>query len=278
MRHIFMMRARYGTGDFLKLNKRNCDIRIRLTPWDADFMRVHFRINGDHHYFYPSCVMEDQFSVFLKAIYCLYNEHSGYHSLHSQLWYQRFGVTLQNEYPNEENDGHYCKSFPIIWDEEGRIIHVVVSRRSITEEVLPAGVPDPIIIKFKYWKGNFEYCIDGRDLCYAIARGYTEAIKKTVFRGISILPEYSFLAILSKWMNYFLSKRMLLMLWNPENCRLHGYIKMAGGLLNRPPSKKKLNYYCLICSKSCYNQHAGFSLYKKDGIFRFRLNFFINIT
>lgn len=178
-----MTRARYGTGDFLKLNKRNCDIRIRLTPWDGDFMRVHFRINGDHHYFYPSCVMGDQFSVFLTAVYCLYNEHGNYHSLHGQLWYRRFGVTLQNEYPNEKNDGHYCKSFPIIWDEEGRIIHVVVSRRSITEEVLPAGVPDPITINFKYWKGNFEYCIDGRDLCYAIARGYTEAIKKYGFQG-----------------------------------------------------------------------------------------------
>ena len=29
-----MVRARYGTGVFLKLNKRNCDMRIRLTPYD----------------------------------------------------------------------------------------------------------------------------------------------------------------------------------------------------------------------------------------------------
>lgn len=182
MRHNHMTRARYGTGDFLKLNKRNCDIRIRLTPWDGDFMRVHFRINGDHHYFYPSCVMGDQFSVFLTAVYCLYNEGPGTHYLHGKRWKRGFDAGVW-EYPSNENGNHYYKSIPIFWDEEGRIIHVVVSRRSKTEEVLPAGVPDPITIKFKYWKGNFEYCIDGRDLCYAIARGYTEAIKKYGFQG-----------------------------------------------------------------------------------------------
>ena len=76
---------------FLKLNKRNCEIRVRLTPIGADFMRVHFRIGGDNHYFYPSCVMGDQFSSFLTALYCLYNEEYDYHQLHMRQWKRRFG-------------------------------------------------------------------------------------------------------------------------------------------------------------------------------------------
>ena len=41
-----MVRARYGTGVFLKLNKRNCNIRIRLTPCGSDFTKVQFKIDG----------------------------------------------------------------------------------------------------------------------------------------------------------------------------------------------------------------------------------------
>ena len=166
----------------MKFNKRNCEIRIRLTPCGADFMRVHFRIGGDNHYFYPSCVQGDQFSSFLSAVYCLYNEGCEFHNLHKRQWKKRFGVDLW-EYPWEDGKDSYYKSIPISWDEEGLIIDVTVSRRSVAEVVLPAGEPDPIKIEFSYRKRRFKYTVDGRDLCYAIARGYTEAIKKYGFQG-----------------------------------------------------------------------------------------------
>lgn len=68
------MRARYGTGVFLKLNKRDCGTRIRLTPLGGDFLRVHWKIGGDNHYFFPSCVMGSQFSAFIEAVFRLYEE------------------------------------------------------------------------------------------------------------------------------------------------------------------------------------------------------------
>ena len=72
MRHIRMVRARYGTGVFLKLNKRECNIRFRLTPLSGDFLRVHWRIGGDNHYFFPSAVMCGQFSSLLAAVAVAY--------------------------------------------------------------------------------------------------------------------------------------------------------------------------------------------------------------
>ena len=42
----------------MKLNKRNCDMRIRLTPYDYDFLRVHWRIDGENYYFLASGVAE----------------------------------------------------------------------------------------------------------------------------------------------------------------------------------------------------------------------------
>lgn len=179
-----MVRARYGTGVFLKLNKRDCNIRIRLTPIGADFMRVHLRIGKDNHYFYPSCVMGDQFSSFLTAVYCLYNEGYDYHQLHNRQWKRRFGCEFQT--PNEENGNRYFKSIPVSWDEEGRIDDIILSRSSAEQDyfsVAPKGVPDPIGIDISYKKGNFNYTVDGRDLCYAIAKGYTEALKKYGFQG-----------------------------------------------------------------------------------------------
>jgi hypothetical protein len=177
-----MERARHGTGVFLKLNKKSYETRIRLTPCSADHMRVHFRIGGDNHYFYPSCVQGDQFSSFLTAVYCLYNEGYEYHYLHNRQWKRRFGVEPW-EYPWEDGKENYYKSIPIAWDEEGRIIEVTVSRRSVTEEVFRAGVPDPIKVEFNYSNKHYQYEVDGRELCYAIARGYTEAIKKYGFQG-----------------------------------------------------------------------------------------------
>jgi hypothetical protein len=179
-----MVRARYGTGVFLKLNKRECNIRIRLTPIGADFMRVHLRIGKDNHYFYPSCVMGDQFSSFLTAVYCLYNEGYSYHQLHSRQWKRRFGCEFQT--PSEENGNRYFMSIPVSWDEEGRIDDIILSRSSAKQDyfsIAPKGVPDPIGIEISYKKGNFKYTVDGRDLCYAVAKGYTEALKKYGFQG-----------------------------------------------------------------------------------------------
>jgi len=183
VRHIYDA-CRYGTGVFLKLNKRDCKIRVRLTPIGADFMRVHFRIGDDNHYFYPSCVMGRPVFFFLTAVYCLYNEGYDYHQLHMQQWKRRFGCVF--EPPTEENGNRYFKSVPVSWDEEGRTVDVILSRSSSEENyfsIVPKGVPDPINIEFSCKRGNFKYTVDGRDLCYAIARGYTEALKKYGFQG-----------------------------------------------------------------------------------------------
>ena len=67
-------RARYGTGDFLKLNKRECGISPELIPCGADFLRVNWCIGGDDHTLWTSSAMGYQFSSFFGAIYKLYSE------------------------------------------------------------------------------------------------------------------------------------------------------------------------------------------------------------
>ena len=168
----------------MKLNKRSCETRIRLTPCDGDFMRVHLRIGGDNHYFYPSCVMGTQFSSFLTAVYSLYNEGYDEHRLHRRYTWREEDVYKTWEYPWQDGKDSYYKEIPVSWDGEGPYWNIVLSRRSATEEVPPIGVPDPITIKISSTRDkDYQYTIDGRDLCYAIARGYTEALKKYGFHG-----------------------------------------------------------------------------------------------
>lgn len=126
--------------------------------------------------------MGDQFSSFLAAVYCLYNEGADFHRLHQRQWSRRFGCDPW-EFPCKENGECYYISIPITWDEEGRIVNVTLSRRSKTDKVHSSGEPDPIKVVFDYRARHYQYEIDGRELCYAVAKGYTEALKKYGFQG-----------------------------------------------------------------------------------------------
>lgn len=178
-----MMRARYGTGDFLKLIKRECNIRIRLTPLDCDFLRVHLRIGSDNHYFYPSCIMGSQFFAFLSAVYNLYEEPDLRHVYFGKSFNEKRGIF--QEYPHSRDDGMYKITTSVHWDEEGSIDNITFVRHCPSIEPCEPGIPDPILIHIEGSgpRERSDYTVDGRDLCYAIAKGCTEALKKYGFMG-----------------------------------------------------------------------------------------------
>ncbi len=173
-----MVRARYGTGVYLKLNKRECNIKIRLTPCSSDFLKVQFKIDGVANDFFLSGVMGSQFSSLLTAVYCLYEEDDYQH------WYfRRRNNELKREYPDSRKNGNYSTSAEIFWDGEAYGYTTInLWRESPTLGPMPPGQPDPVKITFWRRKGK-AYTIDGRDLCYAVAKACTEALKKYGFKG-----------------------------------------------------------------------------------------------
>ena len=178
MHHINMVRARYGTGVFLKLNKRDCGMRIRLTPYDCDFLRVHWRIGSDNHYFFPSCVMGSQFSAFLTAVYRLYEEEKITHT-----YWPRKHLHFKHEYPHDRQDKKHLLTSTVYWDEEGFGHKITLSRHCNDDKVYKSDESDPIKINIQSGRKYYNYTVDGRDLCYAIAKGCTEAIKKYGLTG-----------------------------------------------------------------------------------------------
>lgn len=172
------MRARYGTGDFLKLNKRNCSIRIKLTPFGADFLQVIWDIGGDHHVFYPSAAMGGQFSLFLDAVYSIYDEGFDDHRV-----FRRYDIKDHQDVSFTDPtvpEGQIRKKAEISWDEEGHMIDISFERMGRWNcPVRELSGPDPVkvLIDDSYGKDIHEYVVDGRDLCYAVARACTKALK-----------------------------------------------------------------------------------------------------
>ena len=148
----------------------------------ACFLAVEWRIGDDRHHFYPSSAVGGQFFVFIDALYSLYCEDIDNHS-----WYcgyvKREVKTTKTEARGFEIT-HVVSSFS--WDEEGTWIDVSLCRAVDYWNDAKPGKPDPITVNIKVHRKRsheYEYTIDGSDLCYAVAKACTEAIKKYGFYG-----------------------------------------------------------------------------------------------
>ena len=160
----------------MKLNKRGCDIRIRLTPCGGDFQKIQWSIGGDHHILWPSAVMGGQFSCFVNAIYCLYSEEYDSH------WNCRLGWPQYRQDRDKQTDV-FVTTTSVHWDEEGKTVDIKLIRRSTDYNSLKPDQYDPIEIELLYRNGRYQYEVDGRDLCYAVAKAFTNTLKKYGFKG-----------------------------------------------------------------------------------------------
>ena len=168
---------------FLNLIKRKCDIRIRLTPVGCDFQKVQIYIGGDRHILWPGSVMGLQFSELLYELYTLYSENDLRH-------YRKENSLPPNTGPDPAP--YYRTTSKIVWDEEGRIDKITLTRRHMNcGRDLPDSL-DQIEVDLDLPYGRYNYIVDGKDLCYAVAKACTEAIKKYGFMGYAHSSDLSF--------------------------------------------------------------------------------------
>ncbi len=120
--------------------------------------------------------MGDQFCAFLWAVYCLYDEDRWSH-----LFYFRGIKEFKREHLRDTDETVTTNT--VFGDEEGRYTKIDLTRKSKQTTPPANGEPDPVEINLDTFYGKFNYVIDGRDLCYAVARGCTEALKRYGFLG-----------------------------------------------------------------------------------------------
>jgi hypothetical protein len=118
--------------------------------------------------------MGRQFSELVYAIYSLYTEDNLRHYHKEKSLPPDTGP-----YPAP----YYRTTSKIFWDEEGRIDNITLTRRHMNMGRHLPDTLDQIEIDLDLHYGRYKYTVDGKDLCYAVAKACTEAIKKYGFFG-----------------------------------------------------------------------------------------------
>ena len=164
----------------MKLTRRDCPVKIVLTPCRPYYIEVDFEIGGDQHQFTPD-ISEHFFSRLMGAIFALYFEGHDSHR-----------VPQARSYHTPVSGGHEALiSSEVSWSKNEDQEKITFSRVSSDwPGVPPKKRADPITVTVSYKclddkSDMFTYIVDGRELCYAVGKAATDAIKKFGFHGYS---------------------------------------------------------------------------------------------
>ena len=164
----------------MNLVKRDCPIKLELTPYGCDDLFVRWIINENEYRFYPESIWCGEFHAFMNAVYNLYHENRDQHKYpyNSNKRIRGSQMAHLKEHEIEINVG-------IWWDciEYSSITFQRID--SYEKEDFYALSPDPIriVIRRKGERKAEVLNVDGKDLAYAIGKAATEAIKKYGFYG-----------------------------------------------------------------------------------------------
>ncbi|MBP5780000.1 MAG: hypothetical protein J6X34_02050, partial [Clostridia bacterium] len=135
-----------------------------------------WQIDEDCHFFYASSVMGHQFSSFVSAVYLLYAEENDSHGYikRDDRTYPKDDASLQ--------DGEMNVKTSVEWDGEGPYYWIIFQRKCSLDRYPVLDGEDTIEVHISSTRDkSYAYLIDGRDLCYAVAKACTEAIRKYGF-------------------------------------------------------------------------------------------------
>ncbi len=173
----------------MKLIRRDCPVKITITPCSSYCLEVELEINGDRHTFMPSGAMSFFFSEFMGAVYGLYFEGN---DCHNHPFVQNYSKRAKHTSPAEDptlSDDTIRIESKICWDEEGPMANISFCRLASTRSYFPPkDDADTVTVTISYEdrrdiSGTYSYTVDGRDLCYAIGKAATDVIKKYGFHG-----------------------------------------------------------------------------------------------
>lgn len=162
-----------------ELKKRDCDIKIKLTPSGTQYLHFEMDIQGDHLDFLPASTMGDQFGAVVSALYTLFHEKEDMH----EEWRSR-------EHISDENHVIHRRVTKVEWDNEGDVIDIIMSRKG----GIDIDYEDDLIdIEIKnYDEVLKQYTVKTKDLCYAVAKACTEVLKEYGIYGYRYSTEQDY--------------------------------------------------------------------------------------
>lgn len=162
-----------------ELKKRDCDIKIKLTPSGTQFLHFEMDIQGDHLDFLPASTMGDQFGAIVSALYTLFHEKEDMHN----EWNPREHIS---------NDNHVIHTIvtKVDWDNEGDVVEIVMSRKCTVDIDYENDLIDIEINN--YDEVLKQYTVKTKDLCYAVAKACTEVLKEYGIYGYRYSTEQDY--------------------------------------------------------------------------------------
>lgn len=177
----------------MKLQKRDCGIKMKIVPYGAGWTDVYVDFGEEELYFIISHCMGDNFTDFMKLLSHMYPSKNDLEEFEDDMEYQ-YAVKKLTE------DGYKTDfiienlsgiSFPVVyqkipwkseftWDEEGAcsVWHLEREPNEETNFILHIDIEIDRNEKKKY-----HYNVHYKELCYAVAKAYTEMLKKHGFMG-----------------------------------------------------------------------------------------------
>jgi len=148
----------------MKLQKRNCEIKIVLSPTGTQFLGIDLDFSGHKISFGASSAVGGQFGNFINALYALYFEKNDCHN----EWRQRESITA-------ESDNHIIAvTTTVDWDNEGEIMTISMTK------YCEGNKENQILLKITTDYGDTydEIIVNDKDLCYAAAKACTDVLKQ----------------------------------------------------------------------------------------------------
>ena len=159
----------------MKLQKRDCDIKIKLTPTGTQYLGIDLDFSGREISFGASSAVGGQFGNFVSALYALYFEKDDCHN----EWRPRESITAKD-------DRHIIGiTTTVDWDNEGEVMTVEMTKYCEGDNT------DQINVRISTDYGETHTCfdVDDRELCYAVAKACTDVLKQYGIYGYKYTTE-----------------------------------------------------------------------------------------
>ena len=157
----------------MKLQKRECGIKMKIVPYSGGWTDVYINFGDEELYFIISYCTEDNFTDFMRRLYHLYPNRNDPEDVENEVDY----VT------EEVGDSVYkliAWKTEFTWDEEGAYSKWYLERRANEDTEFDLHID---ILTSRKEDKVYHYVVSYKELCYAVAKGYTEMIKKHGFMG-----------------------------------------------------------------------------------------------
>jgi len=159
----------------VNLQKRDCNVKIKLTPTGTQYLRIDLDFSGHKISFLASSAVGGQFGDFVSALYALYFEKDDCHN----DWRPRESIIA-------EGDRHIIGiTTTVDWDNEGEVMTIEMTKYCEGDNT------NQIVVRITtdYGDTYSEFKVNDKDLCYAVAKACTDVLKQYGIYGYRYTTE-----------------------------------------------------------------------------------------